>query len=704
MDVVYRFIATGAGSVESAFLGIETAAKRSKKATEEAARSTTKAAGAGRSGGKSPNDRAYAEAEKLAAKIEREDARDAKSAKRAADARIREAQRASDYVGKIRDRHFASEQRAEEKSERAKAKAAERISADRYRTLGRLAKDASLAALTGGFAASMGIVGSAAREGVALNDASNRLSISARGAGETGADPATLRREFQAAALQAPGVKASDIAEGVQGFVAKTGDLKSGRAFASTFATTASATGSSVQDIANAAADISQKFDIKSIDEMRDALAALTFQGKNGAFELKDAASQFAKMSAAASRFGLDKGVGGLKTLGGLSQIARSSTGSPEQAATAVEAMFRQIISKSAEFESEGVQVFKRDSKGRKTNETRGIQDFLTDAISKGHGNLAHLQKKFGDEGIRGISPLISTYNETVKGTSGTEAQKTAAGVEALREALAKAIDAPGDWAEVVKDAAQAQQGAGAQLDAAWQSVVATVSDQAVPALLSVVPKIAGLADAIDPAITIFVALVEAAGLLVDVMKFLGIAEEKKLNPQQKLDKAKKELGDYQAKLDKRTHMVTPEEAKEKWRLQDAVKAAEAVATTTTDVAHGKKTTSMTPEEFAKQYTDASGESFGTEGRRADAEYKAKKLAAEIQASPNMLNPGGENDAQQAIREKFAADATYENNRTDKGGAPSGQGIKDLDAAAAAAAKALQQIQAANQPSIAVGG
>jgi len=355
-------------------------------------------------------------------------------------------------------------------------------------------------AITVAGGAAMGLTLAAGRDIARLNSAATRLSIGARGAGEAGVDPAQLRREFEQVAVASPGVKAADVAEATQGFVSKTGDLGAARQFAGTFATVASATGGDVQDIANAAADLFQKFDIKSIDDMRSALAALTFQGKSGAFELKDAASQFGKLSAAAQRFGLDRGAKGVATLGGLTQIARSATGSPEQAATAVEAMFRQIVAKSGDLHKIGVDVFK--DKGH--TQTRDIRDVLVDSISKSGGNLVKLQDIFGEEGIRGISPLVSAFNSArnsavgANGGAATEEEKTAAGVRALRVALENAIDAPGDWAEVVKDAAAAAKDPANQMTAAWEQFKSAIDPVVADALPHLANAITTTASAIE--------------------------------------------------------------------------------------------------------------------------------------------------------------------------------------------------------------
>lgn len=709
-DIRYNFVASGVSGVKDAFKGIEDSAKSAERATR------TRAAASGKA--LSAEEKRYQSVQKYAAQVEKELAKEAaaaeKAAKRGADAQAKEAARGAKahaaalaFVAGVRERHAAqqakdaarvatTEIREAKRSATEQAKAREFVYQVKQRYLAAEAKaqkatrdetratDVRLAkgfvfGAAGLVGAGLGIAGGAAREGMKLQEASNRLSISARDAGGKGADPIALRKEFEAAALANPGIKAMDIAEGAQSFVAKTGDLDSARKFSSTFATVASATGSSVQDIAGAAADISQKFDIKGVDEMREALAALTFQGKKGAFELKDAASQFAKISAAAERFGIAKGSEGLKTLGGLTQIARTATGSPEQAATAVEAMFRQLVVKSKDLTAMGASPFEKGS----TTKTRNVQDVIVDAISKSGGSLPKLQHIFGDEGIRGISPLISKFNQTKNAASGTEAQKTAAGVDALRKALDDAINAPGDWAEVVKDAAQAQQDASAQMDGAWEKFKAAVSERAIPGLLKLVPVIGMLTEHMDPLIVVFEALVESAGLVVDAFKALGIIKDKPMTPQQQLEKATKDLAAFDAsRTGKGAYVPTAADMAQRGTLQAAVDAAENGAYAKTEVGTGGPMKSMTQAQFAKRYTELGGYAEGEESRIHSIAAKglAEKLASGT-ASPYFANNdtyqglNGENKAQQDLRHQFSGDVAYDKSKG--GGDGGGAGVND---------------------------
>jgi hypothetical protein len=404
--------------------------------------------------------------------------------------------------------------------ERAKARKEAREQPGLFAGLGGSIKGAAIGGILTAGALGVGIAGAAGRDALRLRETSNRLSISARGAGQEAVDPKLLQAEFQRTAINTPGQTAAGVAEAVQAFVTKTGRLDVARSQQGVFATVASATGGNITDIGNAAADLFQKFDITKMEDMADALAALTFQGKNGAFELKDAASQFGRLSAAAAAFGLEKGARGVKTLGGLTQIARSATGSPEQAATAVEAMFRQLISNADMIEKKtGTKVFTDESRTK----ARDVQSVLAETIAGAKGDLPTLQKIFGDEGSRGIKPLIATFNEAQgaakAGGVKDEAGQVAAGLAALKKALSDAIDAPGDYAELQKDAAQAQQDSSAKLTAAWERITSSVGDVLIPVFASLADKLADSPEAIAA----FTGTIE---ILVDaLLGFIGFIE-----------------------------------------------------------------------------------------------------------------------------------------------------------------------------------
>lgn len=127
--------------------------------------------------------------------------------------------------------------------------------------------------------------------------------------------------------------------QGLQKFVAITGDLETGRAILADMAKLTNATGSSMEDVVDAAGEISAK--LGDIPDKANTINAVMRQiagaGKLGAVEMRDFASQLGKIAGLASRFQGDRAAN-IGEMGVLMQLARQKggSGSAAQAATAV--------------------------------------------------------------------------------------------------------------------------------------------------------------------------------------------------------------------------------------------------------------------------------------------------------------------------------------------------------------------------------
>lgn len=552
----YVFSATGHRNVEKAFRSIADAAEDAAKSAGKAGRAwdgvfSGRRAGAGGGGGRSERaPKRYLEqlALRVARDQERARKRELAAQKRHEAQKAREAQRAQQAAMRQAERQRQMERRRVERDEakrvsmirrharsavRAESRAAERLSSrraeirrsraarrrdfasDMIAGTGRTLLGGALAVGSVGAAFGAAMIGRAAHESNDLQERSNRLAIAGGIDPRTGQqfDASTIRRSFERTALQVRGTKAGDVASGVEEFVTKTGRLDLAADFQKVFAQVAMATGASVESIGSAAADIFEKFDVTTVEDMNAALAALAVQGKKGAFELRDAASQFPKLAAAAQRLGIGKGVESVKTLGGLTQIARTATGSPEQAANSLEATFRQLTARSTQLRAQGVNVFDREGNAR------NIVDVLAETVTKvGGTNIERkkggLQKIFGEEGIRAISPLISKYAET----TGTAAER----MQALKDMMNEAIDATGAEAEIKNDLAQAQQNNSAKLTAAWESMKAKMSDAVLPAIGEFASTMESMSSDLDIAATVK-QLAEAFMTTIGALKEFGL-------------------------------------------------------------------------------------------------------------------------------------------------------------------------------------
>jgi hypothetical protein len=508
-SIRYRFTAVGQADVVRAYGSIAQAAARANAAEAKAADSVARGQDKAMAARQRASGSAYRDNARLGREADRAASAEERAARRAADARMREETRARKHVAGIRDRYFLQEQRQQERAEdRARQRRAQRIGAVGTFAVGALGMAGNAA--MGAIGAGALVVGAASRKEFALRDKTMALARDTRMPGQDAANSEQLAREFQRTALASPGQTAEGIANAVKAFTTKTGNLDMARALQGTMATASNATGADITEISGAAADLMQKFDIRTVDGMREAMAKLIVQGKKGAFELKDAAAEFPAIASAAQRFGLDKGVKGVSTLGGLMQIAREATPSGAEASTAVEMMFTQLVAKSgklkdAEFGGKSVRVF--DDKGN----ARDIQDVLVETIANVGGDDMEakkqgLQKVFDIRGIRAISPLIDTFATAVR--SGTDP------VKAMRDKLRDAIDTTAQWSDIQQDAAMTEQTSSAKLAAAWESLSSKVGDQ-------VVPHVAKMIDAVAKTPGAFDALAGTAGVLAEA--FVGL-------------------------------------------------------------------------------------------------------------------------------------------------------------------------------------
>jgi hypothetical protein len=390
-----------------------------------------------------------------------------------------------------RMRMIATEQRARDAAERAR---------DRVRraTVGRVA-DSAIRSTVGVGKAILGATGiaggaiAASRIGPAidLQHQQRELLRAGRAAGtDYGMSEAELSGRVKGAAL-ATGTSQTDVTAGAHAFVEKTGDLKGAVDNLQTFATVAAATGASVEDIGSAAADLSQKFDIKTTEGMSEALAMLAFQGKKGAFEIKNMAAEFPLLASAAANAGL-RGEGGVKNLGGLIQIATVGAGK-EQATTALVDAFTELSKHAKELEGgslgKRINVFEK-GKGIGHGEVqRNFGDVIQELVSAAHGDMTKIEPIFGLRGIKAINPLVGAYQKADIAAGGGRAGDMA-GRAALVKMIQENVEAGGTFKEVQIDAAHALQDTSAQLENLNTNLTDAVRSKLLPALIELVPKL----------------------------------------------------------------------------------------------------------------------------------------------------------------------------------------------------------------------
>lgn len=230
----------------------------------------------------------------------------------------------------------------------------------------------------------------------------------------------------------------SELLSAIEKISAKTGDLDFGIENIKNLAYAISATRSAGEDIGALAGDLFEKFGIRNADSILSTLGLLANQGKLGAFELKDLATQGERVTAAYAAMGR-KGPNAVAEMGALLQMAKKGTGSAEQAATAFEAVIRNLTDKDKIEQLEDAGIKMRNVNG----EFRSAVDIIKDIIIRTKGDTTMLGDVFDTFAKRGINVMAAGY---------AELRKEGKNVEESFEMISKFQNASRDGQVVIND------------------------------------------------------------------------------------------------------------------------------------------------------------------------------------------------------------------------------------------------------------
>lgn len=549
-----------------------------------------------------------------AAAAERAEDRRERAAEKSQQAAARASQRRRAMEDRELDataRRYEKELREYERMERKKRAVAERESMARARL-----RDKGLRQMGGGVAGIAGAAGGVARMGamaafggglmlaqagardqMALQGMASRLAINSKLAGGTG-NSGDIRRNLRAAAVAVPGVRSQDLAKAALEYQGRTGEVMNQKQL-ETIGTIGMSTGSDLGDLGSVSGALRNHMGITSPEDLQKALGMLGEQGARGEFELKDMAGLYNRIGAAAGGVQLPKGLDTVQQLGGMMQMIRQNTGSPEQAVTGVEAFFRQFVANSKKLEGKyKVDVFEDEGKTKLRDPMSIMKDFLA---SSG-GSTVALKEIFGEEGKRGAMGFAKPFLEAMSGTEGTEEEKVAAGLKALDEALAKASTTTLNYADHQQLAAEAGATTASKLTASWESFM----QRAEPAFVKMLDAAGKFAEGVGKLLEQF--FPDQAGTV-----------DKAQSAKQKAEEASGNLA--QVMLDPKS---TPEQianAEKAFAVADAEsKVANLQAFVPAGVAHKR----MTEDEAARKIAEAGGGGFLQEMLANDAVNLAK--------------------------------------------------------------------------------
>lgn len=382
----------------------------------------------------------------------------------------------------------------------------------------------SVAAIIAGIAATgigvaADVVGKAARDAMKLDERARQVAITGRNAGEANADPQEIVRSTLKIAAK-HGMDAGDVMGGYETMLNKTGDA-SNRKYMETIATTAKATGASTSDVASVSADLIKAGVVKNVKDLQGALAALSDQGKKGSVTFASLAGGLTGVINVAKAAGYSS-MSQQMQIGGIVQIAKAGSKSPEEALTASTDLLMEIQKHEKALHKDGVDIRGKDGKMVDPNELIA-KLVATTGGPNAKGKFAEIEKIVGQRGMKALNPLLGTYNETFANTKGTDKEKQAAGYDALKKQLDEASGSTASFADVVQDAAVNEETSQSQMDAAWARVTSAVNDQVVPAFEAVLPQLLALGEsALPTVVSAFTDIVIAASILSDWFESLG--------------------------------------------------------------------------------------------------------------------------------------------------------------------------------------
>lgn len=288
-----------------------------------------------------------------------------------------------------------------------------------------------------------------------------------------------------------------DLLKGLQDFVGKTGDLETGRRILEDMARLSRATGSSLEDVANAGAEVANVLgDVPDkAGTTSEIMRQIAGQGKLGAVEIRDLATQMAKLASQSTKF---KGgaIENIALLGTVAQEAKQRGGATNaaQATTAVTrfveefskpTVLAKLIGKHGK---PGIGLNPFADEGH--TQLKQAPDLIKEILSYTKGDLGKLSdimpSSIAQKAIGGFGQV---YNQT----SGTDAQKIAA-VNDEFERLHQAQLSEEEVARAFTASMQGSEAKSKQFNTQLAAVVEQVQGALLPALSELAPSILGAA------------------------------------------------------------------------------------------------------------------------------------------------------------------------------------------------------------------
>jgi hypothetical protein len=414
---------------------------------------------------------------------------DAKSVKSMQSARERIQMNSAKMAGRQASKDARSAARGAEVDERGRHSFASGIAgravSSAGNALGAVAKvGGSILALGGGFSAADAVQTQITNKGKAKD-------LEIQGGGKVGADEILAKSSEIGTTF---GMATSAIMEGLDKFVAETGDIKAGFAAMREMTELATATGADMGELQKL---LGMAFNsTNDMGKAKDFVRMVAGQGREGSVDIRDLAEYGGRLTAGSEKFG-DKGAAVLQ-LGAIAQQSKA-TGGSTSAAEASESLTKlgeDIFKKEDAFKALGIKTRMKGADGKDTNFLRGPQDLIKESIHATGGDQGKLQELFGARSIRGVNGYSAVYNrasQAVKDGGGNAAAADSAGMKAVDDAFKRFAEATLSDEQVKGEAGRRLQDADKQIEMAMNQLRDAVGKELLPEVVKLIPQIRAL-------------------------------------------------------------------------------------------------------------------------------------------------------------------------------------------------------------------
>lgn len=313
--------------------------------------------------------------------------------------------------------------------------------------------------------------------------------------------------------LTSKGITKSDALEGIDQFLAKTGDSKMALKIQDDLADLANASGANLSDLNKIAGDAyfnMTKEEKQNPNALGDIMRKIVAQGREGRVDIRDIQSYGTRITSPSAQF-----KGGITANAGfMGAIMQTSTGIDGAEATesvkklAIDAKVHRSKMKAA-----GVDVLDKDGN------LKSAREVFTQVMLASKGDLEKILKMgIGREGLRLFegtgAKFQEAYNEAKKGGA-TDQEASQKALDKLNDILGVFENAELTKAQAAKESAERIQEVDKQLTILMENLKTQVGSKLLPELIKLVPKIAEMTP-------VFLKLLDA---------LLGVANWMQANP-----------------------------------------------------------------------------------------------------------------------------------------------------------------------------